>query len=197
MPKTVRNVYYKYLTYESLMKAHEESQKGKKTRKNVIKFNLKKEEYIMWLYERLYTKTYRHGGYTSFYVTEPKLRKVEASSYIDRIVHRWAVDNFLIRYFVPQFIDTSYACLENRGMHKAAIDVQKAMRECKKKYGEYYILKMDIAKYFQNINKEKLFEILKRKIKDEDLLWLLREIIYSKREEKGIPIRKFNKSDFC
>ena len=56
---------------------------------------------------------------------------------------------------------------------------------------------MDIAKYFQNINKEKLFEILKRKIKDEDLLWLLREIIYSKREEKGIPIRKFNKSDFC
>ena len=56
---------------------------------------------------------------------------------------------------------------------------------------------MDIAKYFQNINKEKLFEILKRKIKDEDLLWLLREIIYSKREEKGIPIRKFNESNIC
>ena len=56
---------------------------------------------------------------------------------------------------------------------------------------------MDIAKYFANINKNKLFEILKRKIKDEDLIWLLHEIIYSKKEEKGIPIRKFNKSNLC
>ena len=85
MPKTLRNVYYKYLTFDNLMKAHKKSQNGKTTRKNIVKFNLKQEEYIMWLYERLMTKTYKHGGYTSFYVTEPKLRKVEASAYIDRV----------------------------------------------------------------------------------------------------------------
>lgn len=197
MPKTVKNVYYKYLTYENLMKAHKKSQKGKTNRKNVIKFNFKQEEYIQWLYEKLKTKTYKHGGYTEFYVTEPKLRKIEASCYMDRIVHRWCVDSFLERYFVPQFIDNSYACIKGKGMHRAALDVQKAMKKCKKEYGEYYILKMDIAKYFANINKDKLFEILKRKIKDEDLIWLLHEIIYSKKEEKGIPIRKFNKSNFC
>ena len=71
------------------------------------------------------------------------------------------------------------------------------MKECKKKYGEYYILKMDIAKYFASINKEKLFEIIQRKIKDPDVLWLLKEIIYSKRDEVGIPIRKSNKPNFC
>lgn len=38
------------------------------------------------------TKKYKHGGYTTFYVTEPKLRKIEKSRYIDRIVHRWLVD---------------------------------------------------------------------------------------------------------
>ena len=179
------------------MKAHKKSQNGKTTRKNIVKFNLKQEEYIMWLYERLMTKTYKHGGYTSFYVTEPKLRKVEASAYIDRVVHRWVVDSFLIDTFVPQFIDTSYACLKNKGMHRAALAVQNGMKKCKKKYGEYYILKMDIAKYFASINKEKLDEIISRKIKDEDVLWLLREIIYSKKDEVGIPIRKFNESNFC
>ena len=197
MPKTIRNVYYKYLTVENLMKAHKKSQGGKTTRRNIIKFNLKQEEYIMWLYERLMTKTYKHGGYTSFYVTEPKLRKVEASAYIDRVVHRWVVDSFLLDAFVPQFIDTSYACLKGKGMHRAALAVQQWMIKCKKEYGEYYILKMDIAKYFSSINKEKLYQIIQRKIKDKDVLWILKEIIYSKREEQGIPIRKFNESNFC
>ena len=100
MPRTIRNEYYKKLSYESLMQAHLESRKGKSTRKEIIQFNLKQEEYIMWLYEQLKTQKYKHSGYTSFYVTEPKLRKIEKSVYMDRIVHRWYVDNFLKEYFV-------------------------------------------------------------------------------------------------
>ena len=40
-------------------------------------------------------------------------------------------------------------------MHKACLDVQKAMLHCKRIWNEYYILKMDIKKYFENINKNK------------------------------------------
>ena len=132
MPKTIRNQYDKKLTYESLMKAHIESRKGKSLRNEIILFNLKQEEYIMWLYEQLKNRTYKHSGYTTFYVTEPKLRMIEKSIYMDRIVHRWYVDNFMKEYFVKSFINTSYACLENRGMHKACIDVQNAMKHCKR-----------------------------------------------------------------
>ena len=88
MPNTVRNSYYKNLTYEKLMEAHIKSRKGKGYRNEIIKFNLKQEEYIIWLLEQLKTKKYKHGGYTTFYITEPKLRKIEKSKYIDRIVHR-------------------------------------------------------------------------------------------------------------
>ena len=76
MPKTLRNKYYKNLTYKKLMQAHIKSRKGKGNRKEIIMFNLKQEEYIMWLLEKLKNKTYKHGGYTTFYVTEPKLRKI-------------------------------------------------------------------------------------------------------------------------
>lgn len=62
-----------------------------------------------------------------FYVTQPKLRRIEKSKYIDRIVHRWIVDNFLNEYFIKTFIDTTYACIKNRGMHKACSDVQNAI----------------------------------------------------------------------
>ena len=188
MPKTVRNKFQKALTYENLMEAHKKSQKGKKTRENVIKFNLKQEEYVDWLYEQIKTKKYKHGGYTTFYVTEPKLRKIEASSYKDRIVHRWCVDQFLDKAFTPQFISNSYACIKGKGMHRAALAVQKGMKECKKKYGEYYILKMDVAKYFPSINVEILMNIIKRKIKDKEILELIEEIVYSKKSHKGLQI---------
>ena len=197
MPKTIRNKYYKNLTYEKLLEAHIKARKGKGYRKEIILFNLKQEEYIMWLLEKLKTKTYKHGGYTVFFVTEPKIRKIEKSKYIDRIVHRWVVDNFLEPAFVPQFVNTSYACLKNRGMHKACLDVQKTMKHCKTIWGEYYILKMDIAKYFDNINKNILLDILKRKIKDKDSLWLIQEILYAQKREKGLEIGNYTSQMFA
>ena len=197
MPKTIRKLYDKKLTYDNLMKAHNESKKGKGLRKEIINFNLKQEEYIMWLYEMLKTGKYKHSGYTEFYVTEPKRRRIEKSRYIDRIVHRWYVDNFLKEYFVKSFINTSYACIENKGMHKACLDVQNAMKHCKRVWNNYYIIKMDVAKYFQNIDKQILYKLIERKIKDKKLQWLTKEILYSNGIEKGLPIRKLYKPMFC
>lgn len=197
MPKTIRNQYDKNLNYDKLMEAHHKSRKGKGYRKEIIEFNLKQEEYIIWLYEALKNKTYKHGGYTEFYVTEPKVRKIEKSRYIDRIVHRWVVDNFLEPSFVPQFIPTSYACLKGKGMHRAAIYVQNTMKHCKRIWQEYYILKMDIAKYFDNINKNILLNILKRKIKDKDLLWLVEQILFAQKREKGLEIGNYTSQMFA
>ena len=197
MPKTIRNEFDKKLSYENLLKAHKLSRKGKGYREEVILFNLKQEEYAMWLYEKLNNMTYKHGKYTTFYIYEPKLRKIEKSRYIDRIVHRWVVDNFLIPHFVPTFINTTYACLKDRGMHRACLYLQKAMLHCERKWDNYYILKMDVKKYFQNIDKEILYEILKRKIYDKKLLWLLKEIIYSNEGEKGLPIGNYTSQMFA
>lgn len=197
MPRTLKNKYDEKLTYEKLMEAHIKSKKGKGYRNEIIKFNLKQEEYIIWLLEQLKTKKYKHGGYTTFYVTEPKLRKIEKSKYIDRIVHRWVVDNFLEPAFVPQFVNTSYACLKNKGMHKACLDVQKTMKHCKKIWNKYYILKMDVAKYFDNIDKKILLKIIDKKIKDKELMWLIKQILYSQKREKGLEIRELYFTNVC
>ena len=197
MAKTIRHEFDKYLTYDNLMKAHLLSRKGKNYKKEVILFNLKQEEYIRWLYEQLKNGTYKHGGYRVFYIQYPKRRKIEASRYMDRIVHRWIVDSFLNRYFVNQFINTSYACIKNRGMHKASMDVQNAMKHCKRIWQNYYILKMDIRKYFQNIDKDILMNILKRKVKEEKLVNLLEKIVYSNSGKKGLPIGNYTSQIFA
>lgn len=200
MAKTIKNQFDKKLTYDNLLKAHFESRKNKTCKKDIILFNLKQEEYIKYLYDELKNETYHHGGYTTFYIHEPKLRKIQKSKYMDRIVHRWLVDNFLYDAFVTQFISTSYACIKGKGMHYAALDIQKCMKHCKQIWGEYYILKMDVRKYFQNINKNILYSIILRKIKDKKLLRVLREVIFScdgENTETGIAIGNYTSQIFA
>ncbi len=197
MPKTIRNQFDKYLTYEKLMEAHKNSRKGKNRKEELILFNLKQEEYIKWLYEKLKTGTYRHGCYTEFYISEPKLRKIEKAKYIDRIVHRWIVDSFLKDNFGKAFINTSYACITGKGMHVAALDVQKAMRICERTWENYYIIKTDVSRYFDSIDKDILIKILSRKIKDKKLMWLIREILYKQKRKKGIEIGNYTSQTFA
>lgn len=197
MAKWIRNQYDKALTYENLMKAHKMSRKGKKLRKEVILFSLKEEEYIRYLYQKLKTGTYVHNRYTSFKVYEPKERTIEKAPYIDRIVHRWIVDNFLEPYYMPSFIKTTYACIKDRGMHNAALDLQAGMRKMKRSYREYYILKMDVRKFFNNIDKGILYKILKKRIKDEKVLWLIRQILSVQKKKKGIEIGNYTSQTFA
>ena len=42
---------------------------------------------------------------------------------------------------------------EGRGMHKPCLDVHNTMKHLERTWKEYYILKMDVRKYFQNIDK--------------------------------------------
>ena len=75
-------------------------------------------------------------------------------------------------------------------MHQATLDLQKAMQKMKKSYREYYILKMDVRKFFNSIDKKILYKILKKRIKDEKLLWLIRQILSAQERQKGIEIGK-------
>lgn len=197
MPKTIRNVYDAEVLFEKLLEAHRKARRGKREKKKVILLELVLEEQLLQLEKDLKNYTYKHGKYTKFKIYQPKERIIMASEYIDRIVHQWYVQHFIKPYFVPQFINTTYACIEGRGMHKASKDVQKAMKSAKAKWENYYILKMDITKYFHNIDKRILWDILKRKIKDRKLLWLTREILLSTEGMLGLPLGNYTSQMFA
>lgn len=197
MPKTIRNKYDKAVSFEKLLEAHKKARCGKREKKKVIEFELELESELIELERELKTGTYKHGGYYKFKIYEPKERIIMASSYKDRVVHQWYVENFIKPYFIPQFIGTTYASIEGRGMHKASKDVQIAMKKLKNVNTDYYILKMDVTKYFQNIDKQILWKILRRKIRDKKLLWLTREILLSTKGMKGLPLGNYTSQMFA
>lgn len=82
-------------------------------------------------------------------------------------------------------------------MHKAAKDVRLAMQKMKKSYREYYILKMDVSKYFNSIDKNILYTILKRRIKDQKVLWIIKEILTAQNRKIGIEIGNYTSQMFA
>ena len=128
------------------------------------------ETNIVKILEDIKKNRYKFGRYREFIIKEPKERLIKALPYRDRIVHQWYVEEFIKPFFCPRFIKDTYACIDNRGTHKAIDVVSKYMKRMKNKYGKYYILKCDIKKYFYSIDKTILIEILNKKIKDKKLL---------------------------
>jgi retron-type reverse transcriptase len=93
--------------------------------------------------------------------------------------------NIMEPIFVSIFTADTYSCIKKRGIHAAANALKIALED---KAGTQFCLKLDIRKFYPNVNHEILKQLLRRKIKDQDLLWLLDEIIDS---ADGLPIGNY------
>jgi RNA-directed DNA polymerase len=183
--KRLNNLYSKIISVENLKIADTKASKGKSKQYGVEVHRKQQEANILLLHERLLNKDYKTSPYTTFKVYEPKERIVYRLPYFpDRITHH-AVMNILEPIFVSTFTTDTYSCIKGKGIHAAARAVEKALQD---KSGTQYCLKLDIKKFYPNIDHEVLKQLLRRKIKDNDLLWLLDEIIDS---ADGLPIGNY------
>lgn len=166
--------------------AWEKFKKDKQKRKDIVRFEYKLEENILCLYRELKNQTYKHGHYTDFYVTDPKPRHIHKALVRDRLVHH-AVFNILNPIFEKTFIYNSYSCRKNKGTHKSVNRLRKILRKISQNNCKpCFILKCDIKKFFQSVNHDTLLNIIKQKIHDEKVIFLVREIIES--FKFGLPI---------
>ena len=167
--------------------------KGRRYRDTTADFNFRLEEEIDRLHKELSAKTYRHGTYRLFTIYEPKERKIAAASFRDRVVHH-AVHDIIEPVIDRTFIYDSYACRKDKGTHKAVNRAQGFLRTNK------FCFHGDVKKYFPSINHEILKEILRKRVEDRDLLWLLDEIIDSALDicgVKGLPIGNLTSQFFA
>ena len=201
MPKMYKRGFKESITYDKLYKAYIFARRTKRHRKDVILFNLRYEERLENICNKLKIGTYTFGNFKEFYVYEPKKRRILAAPFEDRIVHTWYVKEFIEKIFVPQFISTSYACIKKKGMHKCALDVKRALYNVSKKNKDAYVVKMDVAKFFDNIDRKILLSIIERKVKDKDFLEFTKKLLdssskYDKKENIGLPIGNFSSQMF-
>ena len=124
-------------------------------------------------------KTYKHSDYYSFYVKDPKLRHIHKACVKDRVLHH-AIFRILYPIFDKTFIFDSYSCRIGKGTHRAVNRFEEFGRKVNRNNSRNcFALKCDIKKFFDSIDHKILGDILGRKIKDENTVWLVEEIIKS------------------
>ncbi len=170
---------------KNLLLADKRARRGKKNQKGIKVFDKNREGKLLMLQDALKSKTFKTSEYTTFKIFETKERDIFSLPYYpDRIVHH-AIMNVLEPVFMAIFTADTYSCIKGRGIHGAAYYVKESLRN---KSGTEYCLKLDIKKFYPSINHVILKELLRRKFKDKDLLWLLDEIIDS---ADGLPIGNY------
>lgn len=183
----VRNLYAQIYDFKNLHQAYLEARKGKRYRIEVMKFTNHLEENLIQIQNELMWKTYEVGKYREFFVNEPKKRLIMALPFKDRVV-QWAIYRVLNPYLEKGFIQHSFACRVGFGTHRAVDKLQYWMRHMTRRHKQFYVLKMDISKYFYRIDHDVLMGLLRRRIKDNDLIWLMDTIVRCEHMKFGIPL---------
>ncbi|RCJ18469.1 RNA-dependent DNA polymerase [Nostoc minutum NIES-26] len=175
--KRYGNLYPEIIDFENILIASRQAQRGKRFRDNVLDFNYNLETELIRLQKQLTDKTYQPGAYRTFHLINPKSRLISAAPYRDRVVHH-ALCNIIVPIFERTFIDNSYANRLGFGTHRALKKFTTFARKSR------YVLQCDIKKYFPSIDHITLKQLIRRKIKCSDTLWLIETIINNSNEQE-------------
>ena len=185
--------YNDIILVENLLGAWREFLRGKKEKPDVQRFQYRLSDNLRELYFDLQHKTYYHGGYHAFKISDPKPRDIHKASVRDRLLHH-ALYRKLYPFFDRTFIADSYSCRIGKGTHRAMSRFRSFAAQVSRNHTRTaWVLKCDIRKFFASIDHQVLTEVLRAYIPDQDILCLLGQVIgsFSSRsnlDATGLPL---------
>ncbi len=170
---------------ENLILAQGRARKCKSNQYGVKAFDRDPKNKLLLLQQMLLNKTYRTSAYKTFVISDPKRREIFALPFWpDRVCHHLVMLP-LEKLFVSTFTADTYSCIKGKGIHPCSFKIREYLKD---KEGTRYCLQLDIKQFYASVNHDILKALLRKKIKDPDLLWLLDEIIDS---APGVPIGNY------
>jgi retron-type reverse transcriptase len=168
--KSHKHLFHHICALENVMAAARSAMQGKLNGVSAARFCARWETHAVQLAEELAAGTWQPGKYTYFDIHEPKLRRVAAAPFRDRVVHH-ALVRVLEPIFEKKFIEDSYACRKGKGTHAG-------VRRCAQFARRFpYVLKCDIRRYFPNIDHARLLQRIGRTIADPQVMALVLQIL--------------------
>lgn len=193
MVKREGDLWHKVVSMENLTEAYLKAKRGKGSQRGVINFEKDVPGNLKKIQDLLMSGDYRTSEYRRFNVYDSgKERTISSLPFFpDRIIH-WAVILPTHHIFMRNFISQTYAAIPGRGTHLALKTLKTYLRDPDAKY----CLKIDVRKFFDNMDKDILMHKLERRIKDRQVLTLFSEIVYGYRM-RGIPIGNYTSQYFA
>ena len=172
--------YDDVFTYDHLYDAFSLCKQGVLWKASIQSYQSMKARNTYLIYNDLKNRVYQSKGFTEFDLMERgKLRHIRSVHISERCVQRTLCDHYLTPIVTRYIIYDNGASMKNKGTHFTLKRLETHLYRFYRKYktNEGYILLYDFSDYFNSINHEKLYEILDKAIKDEDLKILAHHFI--------------------
>ena len=140
------------------------------------------KEHQRELTDRIYRGKYTPSPVRRVEIPKPDggVRKLGIPTVIDRTIQQ-AIAQQLMPIYEPLFIETSYGYRPN----KSAKDAIQKVKEYAEQ-GYTFAITLDLSKYFDTLNHEKLINLLRKEVKDERVIQLIKRYLKSGVMENGV-----------
>ena len=132
--------------------------------------------------DRIYRGKYTPSPVKRVEIPKPDggVRRLGIPTVIDRTIQQ-AIAQQLIPIYEPLFIETSYGYRPNRSAKDAIQKVKEYAEQ-----GYTFAVTLDLSKYFDTLNHEKLINLLRKEVKDERVVQLIKRYLKSGVMENGV-----------
>lgn len=184
------------ITDKNVYKAYKSCTRGRfKYKVGATFYRFNRAERLELLVCRLITQTYYVRPYSTFYVNDTKKRLVHAPCFEDKIVQHM-LNNVLREIYEPLYIEDSYACIRGKGPQRAVLKLREYQLEANTFFNDPKLVKIDLSKFFYSINRDVLYKIIAKNIKDKKILWLIKTLLVFE-TPRGLPLGNLTSQQFA
>jgi len=181
MPQRYRLSLEAIAEWHNVTAAAYQAARGKRDRPEVQAFFNTFDRSVQFIQSCIAQGELADGDYRSFMIRDPKVRQIHAASFNDRVIHHAIINQMQLR-FERSWVDSSYACRQLKGSHRAVVKASELS-------GQYaFVVKLDIKAYFASINHQILKRLISRQFKGFKALALVGRVLESFSQDRGLPI---------
>ena len=191
---SIKNLFGKISSFENILIAEKDVRAGGRYDSEELTFWGRYEDNLHVITEAVQTLNFPPDLYRSFYVYEPKLRKIVCADYTTKVIQR-AVYNVLNPRVCKGFITDTYSCVKDRGQLNAMLRLSEWVNFVTNSGKTWYYLKADVEKFFYRIDHEILMKIIRKKIGDKKVVRIMEHYICEASKPFGLPLGVKNPMD--
>ena len=173
-----KNVLYEnMISYNNILSVYKKIKNSTKNKKEVYNYELNLNQNLLDTLFSLSKSTYVFSKYNIFLIREPKYRLIMSESFPDKVVNH-LFSKYVLSYALQStLINSNVATRTDKGSKEAYNLFIKYTNKLIYEKKKIYVLKIDISKYFYNINHNIMINMVSEKIKDERVLDMLKVIL--------------------